>query len=122
MHLISSRDALDFLSQAAPRPWVQRLLRWMAFDEELHVYSRSGRVQAHTKVAEFTFQLYETAGEWVGPKMDEAILEKYDLEFAHKLIGKDKMDRVDDEARTWGETDSPIKVDAGFSRMHQTSI
>lgn len=114
MQLISSRDALDFLSQAAPRPWVQRLLRWMAFDDELHVYSRSGKVQAHTNVAEFTLQLYETAGEWAGPKMDEAIRENYDLEFAHKLIGKDKMERVDDEAQTWGETDSPIKVDTGF--------
>lgn len=114
MQLISSRDALDFLSQAAPRPWAQRLLRWMAFDGELDAYARSGKVQAHTIVFEFTSQLYEAAGEYAGPKMDEAIRANYDPEFAEKLIGKDRMDRVDDEPQIWDETSPPMSVDAGF--------
>lgn len=86
----------------------------MAFDEELHVYSRSGKVQAHTTVFAFTFQLYETAGEFTGPKMDDAIRENYGPEFAQKLIGKDTSDRVDDEAQTWDENDLPVLVDPGF--------
>lgn len=86
----------------------------MAFDEELHAYSRSGRVQAHTTVFEFTAQLYDVAGEFSGPKMDEAIRESYGAEFADKLVGKDRYDRVDDEAQTWNESDAPIRVDPGF--------
>jgi len=86
----------------------------MAFDEELHVYSRSGKVQAHTTVFEFTLQLHETAGQFTGPKMDEAIRNAYDPEFAQKLLGKEHGDRVDDEPQTWAETSPPMRVDPGF--------
>lgn len=86
----------------------------MAFDEELHVYSRSGKVQAHTTVFEFTLHLHEAAGQFEGPQMDEAISKEYDPEFAQKLIGRDKMDRVDDESQTWDETGPPMRVDVGF--------
>jgi hypothetical protein len=86
----------------------------MAFDEEVHVYSRSGRVQAHTTVFEFTLQLHETAGEFAGPKMDAAIKENYSEEFAKKLIGKDSSERVDDEPQVWDENGAPIKIDPGF--------
>jgi hypothetical protein len=86
----------------------------MAFDEELHVYSRSGKVQAHTTVSEFTNQLHKVAGQFVGPQMDEAIKKEYDPEFAQKLFGKDSLDRIDDEPQTWDETDPPMRVDVGF--------
>ena len=86
----------------------------MAFDGELDVYARSGKVQAHTTVFEFTLQLYDAAGEFTGPKMDAAIRENYDPEFAVKLIGRDRMDRVDDEPQAWDETGPPMNVDTGF--------
>lgn len=46
--------------------------------------------------------------------MDEAIRNEYDPEFAQKLIGREKMDRVDDEPQTWDENGPPRKVDVGF--------
>jgi hypothetical protein len=86
----------------------------MAFDEELHVYSRSGKVQAHTTVSEFTIHLHQSAGQFEGPEMDEAIRKEYDPEFAEKLAGKSTSDRVDDEPQTWQETDPLMRVDPGF--------
>lgn len=86
----------------------------MAFDAELDVYSRSGKVQAHTTVFEFTHHLHKAAGQLAGPQMDEAIRSEYDPEFAQKLIGRDTGDRVDDEPQTWAETDPLMRVDPGF--------
>ncbi len=86
----------------------------MAFDEELHVYSRSGKVQAHTTVSEFTLHLYEAAGQFAGPAMDEALGKEYDPEFAQKVVGRDGMDRVDDEPQAWQESDPLMRVDPGF--------
>lgn len=86
----------------------------MGFDEELHVYSRSGKVQAHTTVFEFILPLHKGAGQMSGPQMDEAIRKEYDSEFAQKLLGKDKSDRVDDKPQTWDENGPPMRVDVGF--------
>lgn len=107
MKLISSREAVAFLSQAAPRPWVQRMLRWMAFDEGLDVYSRKGRVQAYGHVADFTSRLLDKVGELSGPGMDAAIREEYRHELATKLIGKEPFSRFDEEPYVWDENEEP---------------
>jgi hypothetical protein len=112
--LISSREAVDFLSQAAPRPWVHRLLRWMAFDEGLPVYARRGKVQPHTTVSSLTMKLIVEAGERSGPKLDILIREKFSPEFAARLIGQDPYSRIDDEPTTWGDVDDPQILDVGF--------
>lgn len=114
MKLISSREAVAFLSQAAPRPWVQRLLRWLVFDEGLPAYSREGKVQPHTIVFEYTLQLVEKAGERSGPQMDAAIREEYCAEIAAKLVGKDPFSRFDEEPYEWDETEEPMQLDIGF--------
>lgn len=114
MKLISSREALVFLSQAAPKPWVQRLLRWMAFDEGLLVYSRKGKVQAYGSVVAWTSQLFEKSKQMSGPDMDAAIREEFDDEIAAKLVGKDPFSRVDDEPFVWDETEEPKILDIGF--------
>lgn len=114
MKLISSREAVNFLSQTAPRPWVQRLLRWMAFDEGLAAYSRKGIVQPHCSVSDVTRHLIEKAGELSGLRMDAAIQAEFDDEMAAKLIGKDPFSRFDGEPLTWSESDEPIQIDIGF--------
>lgn len=78
------------------------------------MYSRSGKVQAHTTVSEFTLHLHHVAGQFAGPEMDEAIRKEYDPEFAQKLVGRDGMERVDDEPQTWQESDPLMRVDPGF--------
>jgi hypothetical protein len=114
MKLISSREALNFLSQAAPRPWAQRLLRWMAFAGELDAYSNEGKVQAHSVVMQFTAQLVKKAGEFSGPKMDAAIKVEYSDEMAAKLIGRNHQDRFDDDPVIWSTSEEPRRVDIGF--------
>lgn len=114
MKLISSREAVTFLSQAAPRPWVQRLLRWMAFDEGLATYSVKGRVQPFGSVSDYTSQLVEQAGERCGPKMDAAIRKNFSVEIAAKLVGKDPFSRCDEEPYVWDEPDEPRQLDIGF--------
>lgn len=114
MQLISSKEAVDFLSQAAPRPWVRRLLRWMAFNEELKAYSTSGEITAFTSVSSFTFDLYSKVKEFSGPKMDEAIKNHYSPEFAEKLIGKEYLEKIFDEPCSWTEKEEPRFIDIGF--------
>ena len=114
MKLISSREAVTFLSQAAPRPWVQRLLRWMAFDEGLSVYSRKGRVQPYVSVASYTRELVQKAGEFSGQKMDQAIREEYSEEIAERLVGKDPYSRYNEDPYVWDESEEPKILDFGF--------
>lgn len=114
MKLISSHEAVTFLSQAAPRPWVQRLLRWLAFDEGLPAYSRKGKVQSYGHVADHTSHLFKKAGELSGPKMDIAIREEFSDEIAYQLIGRDPFSRCDDACYQWEEDEEPKLLDFGF--------
>lgn len=121
MRLISSRETVNFLSQAAPRPWAQRMLRWMIFDQELIAYFNEGRVQPFTSVMEIIGELVEGAGEISGPKMDAAIRKEFSPELAAKLIGKGLHERVDDDPFEWNEPDEPRAIDPGFF-MYATEI
>ena len=114
MKLISSREAVEFLGQAAPSSWVHRLLRWMSFDQEISAYSTSGKVQAHSPVFEFTTKLYEHAGEYSGEKMDAEIRRDYSPEIADQLVGKSLHDRVYEDPVIWSDTEGAIVVDPGF--------
>lgn len=114
MKLISSRETINFLTQAAPRPWVQRMLRWMVSNEELNAYFIKGTVQPHSTVSSLTSELYLTAREFNGPKMDAAIRDHYSPELAAKLVGRGYHDRVDDEPITWDESEEPRQIDPGF--------
>jgi hypothetical protein len=50
MKLVTSREAIAFLSQSAPRAWVQRLLRCMIIDREIDAYFSAGGIQPYTSV------------------------------------------------------------------------
>lgn len=114
MRLVSAREAVDFLSQAAPRPWVQRLLRWMAFDEGLPAYSRKGKVQPFGTVMDMIDHLFEEAGHTPGRKLDAAIHKAFAPEIAARLVGRKLLDRFDDEPFVWDESESPVQLDIGF--------
>lgn len=114
MKLISSREAVSFLSQVAPRPWVQRLLRWMAFDEGLEAYSSKGKVQPYGSVLSMTISLFERAGELSGSRMDELIRQEFSAEIAARLVGHESHDRFDDAPFVWGEDSEPMLLDIGF--------
>lgn len=121
MKLISSREAVTFLSQIAPRPWVQRLLRWMAFDDEIRAFASKGQVLAHSSVYHYIAELVEEAGEHAGPKMDALIKERYPEEFAEKLYGKDRYTDISEETHSWNDPEDPERVAPGFF-LYATSI
>jgi len=114
MKLISSREAVNFLAQVAPRPWVHRLLRWMAFDEGLAAYSRKGKVQAYGHVFDFTLRLADNIGHKSSPELDAAIRQEFDEELAAKLVGREPFSRFDDAPFTWDQSSEPVQIDVGF--------
>lgn len=114
MRLIPAKETVNFLSQAAPRPWVQRMLSWMVLNEELDAWSRGGSVQAHSTVQFETIKFRGVTGETHGPKMDAAIRDHYWPELAEQLMGKLSDERVYDEPVEWSEIDDPRHVDPGF--------
>lgn len=114
MKLISSADTLAFLSQAAPRPWVERMLRWMIFDRELTAYSVKGIVQPSAPAGQFIIDLVHETRETKGPLLEAAIRQKFPADFAEKLVGKTVQDRVYEQGYEWDDTDAPETIDAGF--------
>jgi hypothetical protein len=112
--LIPTGDALSFLSQAAPRPWVHRFLCWLAFNDGLKVYASEGKVQPYCLVGEFFAQHSAQAGEFSGAKMNAVIREQYGPEIASKIVGKEIHDRFDDEPNVWSVDDELVQIDVGF--------
>lgn len=53
MILIPAREVLDFLSQAAPRAWLKRMIPSMVEADELHAYVTSGTVRSHVSAIEY---------------------------------------------------------------------
>lgn len=90
------------------------MLHWMIFNGELSAYFSKGIVQAHTSVFDFTVSLSQKVGEFSGDKMDAAIREEFDADFAAKLIGKLHTDRVNDVPIEWEDQSEARAVAAGF--------
>jgi hypothetical protein len=114
MRLISSSDAIAFLSKVAPRPWVQRMLSWMILDGELAAYFTKAAVRAHTLVLAFTYELEKEAGEASGPRMDAVIRKHFGPEIASHLVGMERDSRVYDDPQGWDVSDEAQIADAGY--------
>lgn len=57
MILLPANGVLEFLSQAAPRAWVKRLIVNMIEADELHAYVTGGKVWSHVYAMEFLSQI-----------------------------------------------------------------
>lgn len=114
MKLVTSREAVSFLSQAAPPVWVQRMLKWMIVDAEIDAFARKVAVQPYTSVGRFTIPLFKAANEFSGPELDKAIRAEFPAELAAKLVGKAYDDRVLDNAHTIEDSKYETQVDPGF--------
>mgnify|MGYP003670918167 CR=1 FL=1 len=108
MQFLTSREAVDFLSQAAPRPWVCRILQWMVIDDQIWAYFSKGQVQASTSAFHFLFPLADEAKEDAGPKIDALIEKKYEPDLAAKIKGKSHLDTIFDE---------PYELEAGLEKQ-----
>lgn len=100
MEFLSSRDAVLFLSQSAPAAWVSRALLWMVQSGELDLYADTVEVAARASVFGFIAPLFEVAGEWEGPSMNEAIKKNYDPGLAEKILATNRHGSIDDELHT----------------------
>ena len=109
---MSSREAVDFLAQAAPRPWVDRVLRWMIFDGALEIYASRGQIQPHSNVLRLTGHLRFKG--MPADDLEAAIRDEFEPALAAKLIGREYHERVDDELIDWEAEDGHDTLDAGW--------
>lgn len=113
MNLISSREALDFFAQAAPRPWVCRTLCWMITQGEIDAYFNRGLITASASRISLIIHLLDGIRATSGPEVDAIIDEEFDPEFAAKLKGKEPFDKIQDEPYEW-IPDAPEQIDPGY--------
>lgn len=114
MRLIKSKDTVEFLSKAAPRPWVCRMLCWMVIDGQIDAYFDKAHIQGSGSAFQYFIPHREEAGEESGPKMDEIIRREYGREMADKLAGKNAHDKILDDPIEWEAEDGPQALDAGY--------
>lgn len=114
MKLIPTGEALGFLSQAAPKPWVQRFLKWMAFNEGLKVYANEGKVQPYCMAGEFYVRHQATVEDYKSSEIEALVRKEYGDHIADQIVGKAIHERIDDEPNVWTDTDEPAEVDVGF--------
>lgn len=86
----------------------------MIVDGEIDAYFSDGRIQPYTHVFALTLGLRDEAGEFTGKRMDAAIRNHFEPSLAAKLVGKDGMNRVDDEPVVWQSEDGHDAIDLGW--------
>jgi hypothetical protein len=114
MQFLTSKEAVDFLSQAAPRPWVCRMLRWMIVDDQLRGYFTKAQIQASALAFQFLYPLAEEAGAPTGPKMDALIDRDHEPNLAEKLRGKSAHDTIFDDPLDWEAEEGHEAQDPGY--------
>ncbi len=88
MILIPAREVLDFLSQAAPRAWLKRMIPSMVEADELHAYVTSGTVRSHVSAIEYLSQIPDYKLEDPSEQRDKLVREVFDDEIADKVRDK----------------------------------
>lgn len=114
MKLVASNEVLNFLSQAAPRPWIKRMLQWMIYTGELTPHFTHGRIRPFTNVMSILLKeqgLFDLQGK---PEFNYTVRERFDAEFAEQLIGRDATDPVYDSSIEWSDDEEPHEVGAGM--------
>jgi hypothetical protein len=114
MQFLTSKEAVDFLSQAAPRPWVCRMLRWMIVDEQLWGYFSKAQIQASAPGYQFLLPLAEEAGTSTGPEFDALIDRDHEPGLAEKLKGKSAHETILDDPLDWEAEEGPEAQDPGY--------
>lgn len=112
MDLIPCRDAVDFLSKSAPRPWLRRMLLWMIFSSEIMAFFEEGRS------VETVFAVSMLWGV-VTPEMNDkereaAIRGQYDEELANRLVSAAPKDEIQRVVFEWEKGSGPRHVSAGY--------
>lgn len=105
--MIPLADAIDFLSQAAPRPWVTRMLHAMLLNDELRAYFLSGQIRSEVMVAEILHLAKEAKLEPHSAERDQAVRSALGDEIADRIKGKDWTEHILDY-------EEPIEEIAGF--------
>lgn len=112
MNIITSREAVDFLSKSAPRPWVKRMLLWMIVAGELTPWFESA------KSTEVTSGVALMVG--IGTRNLETedalrlITERYGEDVSKAAAGKKRIDKIAREVHRWPETRNVHPVTPGY--------
>lgn len=114
VQLIPSKIALDFLSNAAPRPWVRRMLQWMIFSDQLAPYFTAGEIKSMVRVYEMFYSKEGFDHDFTTEQRKQWIEENFEPEIAAKLVTHDRMDLIEEYRVVWTINDEPRKMGAGY--------
>ena len=112
--MIPLADAIDFLSQAAPRPWVTRMLHAMLLNDELQAYFLSGQIRSEVSVGEILHLAKDAKLEPHSSERDAAVRASLGDEIADRIEGKDWTDRILDSEERVGDFDGFVHAPSGF--------
>jgi hypothetical protein len=112
--MIPLSEAIDFLSQAAPRPWVTRMLHAMLLNDELQAYFLSGQIRSEIMVSEILNLVEEARLQPHSDARDKAVREALGDEIADRINGKNLTDNILDYESPIEETEGFIKAAVGF--------
>ena len=113
MKLISSADTLAFLTKNAPRPWIRRMLSWMAYQGELVAYFTRGSI---TPVETLLGILISEEIDISQPRaeIDLAIRKRFNPAIADKLVRSGLSDKIEDDIDEWEGGDEPRTIGPGL--------
>ena len=92
--VIPVSDAVDFLSQAAPRPWVTRMLHAMLLNDELQAWFVSGKTRSEIMVAAILDRIEDMGLEPPSDERDARVRSELGDEIADLIAGKNWQERV----------------------------
>lgn len=112
--MIRLTAAIDFLSQAAPRPWVTRMLHAMFLADELQPFFLSGRVRSEVMVAQILAKIENYKLEQHSAERDAFVREALGDEIAEMIKGKDWQENVVEYDEPIEPSERYIMADLGF--------
>lgn len=113
MELVPAADAVRFLSQSAPVPWVRRMLLWMICSDEIDPFFLAGRSIA-TAPAMAYLHVMGRGEEPSEAERARFIERNFEPELAAKLLIAKPMDDVEQIVCSWSKEDEELHpVSAG---------
>ena len=114
MRLIHSRSAIDFLSQAAPRVWVKRMLFAMIHRGEITAFFNGGKIVSQVPVYALLGHYPDEKSREHTQARDKWLRENYDDEIADKCAGKGPLETIIEFDKPLSSNNEYVQIGAGF--------
>lgn len=114
MKLISSADALKFLTKAAPRPWVKIMLKSLIRDDALTPYFAQASIKTYREAIDILTDIDGFVQMQSDVEREAAIRANYDATLADRLIGANYEDMIFEPFLELGESKEMMTVGASY--------